>query len=199
TSADKVAEAAPAVLALGRELVQRVFEPKAERDEGRSALGAPQPPGAPSAPAALSVPYKVPNVAPSDPQQPATGSAKTPAPDTKIGAGDKISAPDATVGSVAKATGSAEKSGARYAVAGVASGTKARAPTETATPPAANQTCRVWTASYGGQKSIIIRSVVDRVVNFTVLDVNVGSEQREAEAFIAAYAKSGKIAGEYPN
>ncbi len=64
-------------------------------------------------------------------------------------------------------------------------------------PPAANQKCRVWTASYGGQKALIIRSVVDQVVNYTVLDVNEGSETREAEAFIAAYAKDGKIAGEY--
>jgi hypothetical protein len=36
------------------------------------------------------------------------------------------------------------------------------------------------------------------VVNFTVLDVNEGSEVREAEAFISAYAKNGKVAGEYP-
>jgi hypothetical protein len=70
-------------------------------------------------------------------------------------------------------------------------------PVDTATPPAANQKCRVWTASYGGQKSIIIRSVVDQVVNFTVLDVNAGAETREAEAFIAAYARNGKITGEY--
>ncbi|MGL1297140.1 hypothetical protein ACSTKD_00195, partial [Vibrio parahaemolyticus] len=38
----------------------------------------------------------------------------------------------------------------------------------------AGQKCRVWTASYGGQKALIIRSVIDRVVNFTVLDVNEG-------------------------
>ena len=69
---------------------------------------------------------------------------------------------------------------------------------ETAAPPAANQKCRVWTASYGGQKAMIIRSVIDQVVNFTVLDVNEGSEVREAEAFISAYAKNGKVAGEYP-
>ncbi len=55
----------------------------------------------------------------------------------------------------------------------------------------------MWTASYGGQKAMIIRSVIDQVVNFTVLDVNEGSETREAEAFISAYAKNGKIAGEY--
>jgi hypothetical protein len=62
---------------------------------------------------------------------------------------------------------------------------------------AAGQKCRVWTASYGGQKALIIRSVIDKVVNYTVLDVNDGAEKREADAFIAAYAKEGAIAGEY--
>ena len=62
---------------------------------------------------------------------------------------------------------------------------------------AAGQKCRVWTASYGGQKALIIRSLVDKVVNYTVLDVNEGAEKREAEAFISAYAKEGKIAGEF--
>jgi hypothetical protein len=64
-------------------------------------------------------------------------------------------------------------------------------------PPAAGQKCRVWTASYGGQKALIIRSVIDRVVNYTVLDVNEGAESREADAFISAYAKEGAIAGEF--
>ncbi|KAB2911850.1 MAG: hypothetical protein F9K29_21420 [Hyphomicrobiaceae bacterium] len=66
-----------------------------------------------------------------------------------------------------------------------------------AAPPGPGQKCRVWTASYGGQKAMIIRSVVDRVVNYTVLDVNEGAEAREAEAFIAAYAKDGAITGEF--
>jgi Mannosyl-glycoprotein endo-beta-N-acetylglucosaminidase len=66
-----------------------------------------------------------------------------------------------------------------------------------ATPPATGQKCRVWTASYGGQKAMIIRSVIDAMVNYTVLDVNEGSEAREAEAFIQAYAKEGSIAGEF--
>jgi hypothetical protein len=68
---------------------------------------------------------------------------------------------------------------------------------EAAPPPTAGQKCRVWTASYGGQKALIIRSVIDKVVNYTVLDVNEGAEKREADAFIAAYAKEGAIAGEY--
>jgi hypothetical protein len=64
-------------------------------------------------------------------------------------------------------------------------------------PQAPVQKCRVWTASYGGQKALIIRSTVDKVVNYTVLDVNEGAEKREAEAFISAYAKEGVIAGEF--
>ena len=63
--------------------------------------------------------------------------------------------------------------------------------------PAAGQKCRVWTASYGGQRALIIRSIVDKVVNYTVLDVNEGAEKREADAFIAAYAKDGAVAGEF--
>jgi hypothetical protein len=65
--------------------------------------------------------------------------------------------------------------------------------------PVAAGKCRVWTASYGGQKSIIIRAMTDGIVNFTVLDVNEGAESREAEAFIAAYAKGGSVAGEFAN
>jgi hypothetical protein len=203
------------VLALGAELVQRVFEPKAEQEQGRSALGALQPPAEPAASSAPSVPYKVLNPAPSaaPPQEPAA---------TPIGtapAGPTSAAPasfDANADAGAK-TGAAPKSGAgdrtpdktgdrragstRFALAGAAAtgAAKLKPAPEAAVPPAANQKCRVWTASYGGQKSMIIRSVADQVVNFTVLDVNSGSETREAEAFIAAYAKNGKIAGEYPN
>jgi hypothetical protein len=57
--------------------------------------------------------------------------------------------------------------------------------------------CRVWTASYGGGRALIIRSVQDGMANFTVLDVNEGHERREAEAYITAYAKGGTIAGEF--
>jgi Mannosyl-glycoprotein endo-beta-N-acetylglucosaminidase len=66
-----------------------------------------------------------------------------------------------------------------------------------AAPATAGQKCRVWTASYGGQKAMIIKSPGDKVINYTVLDVNEGSEAREAEAFISAYAKNGAIAGQF--
>ncbi len=57
--------------------------------------------------------------------------------------------------------------------------------------------CNVWTASYGGQKAIIIKAVTAESTNFTVLDVNEGTEKREAEAYIAAYAKDGEMVGEF--
>ncbi len=57
--------------------------------------------------------------------------------------------------------------------------------------------CRVWTASYGGQKAIIIKAVDSDQINYTVLDVNEGSEKRETEAYIAAYAKGGEPVGEF--
>jgi hypothetical protein len=59
--------------------------------------------------------------------------------------------------------------------------------------------CRVWTASYGGAKAIIIKAVSDKTINYTVLDVNEGAEKREADAYINAYAKGGQSVGEFSN
>jgi hypothetical protein len=69
------------------------------------------------------------------------------------------------------------------------------------TKPAASEAkCRVFTASYGGAKSIIIKATgEDALINYTVLDVNEGAEQREAEAYIGAYAKGGETVGEFPS
>lgn len=57
--------------------------------------------------------------------------------------------------------------------------------------------CKVWTASYGGHKAVIIKAVVGETTNYTVLDVNEGREKREAEAYIAAYAKGGETVAEF--
>lgn len=63
--------------------------------------------------------------------------------------------------------------------------------------PAAASSCKVWQASYGGSKAIIIKATSDKMTNYTVLDVNDGSEKREADAYIAAYAKGGATVGEF--
>jgi hypothetical protein len=204
TAVAKTAETAPPVLTPGEELVQRAIQQaKAEGNDTRSSLGA-QTEAVPAA--APSVPYKVMDPAPSDSKEPVSTPAKSTSADTRASAAPRAStAPAAQATPAAPKAGAgenrpaaADKAGPRFALAGAAA-TKAKIAVDTATPPAANQKCRVWTASYGGQKSIIIRSVVDQVVNFTVLDVNAGAEAREAEAFITAYARNGKIAGEYPN
>lgn len=64
---------------------------------------------------------------------------------------------------------------------------------------AAGAKCRVWTASYGGARAIIIKAHSDDMTNYTVLDVNEGTEKREADAYIAAYAKGGEAVGEFTN
>ena len=76
----------------------------------------------------------------------------------------------------------------------VAAGGAAKS-TKPSVPPAAG--CKVLTASYGGAKSVIIKSLASDATNYTVLDVNEGSEAREAEAYISAYAPGGKQVGEF--
>lgn len=73
----------------------------------------------------------------------------------------------------------------------------ATAPPAVAVQPPATPSCRVWQASYGGAKAVIIKASAGSDINYTVLDVNEGSEKREAEAYIAAYAKGGQTVGEY--
>lgn len=71
-------------------------------------------------------------------------------------------------------------------------------PAKPAPPPkAAAASCKVFTASYGGVRAILIKAVVENVTTFTVLDVNEGNEKREAEAYIAAYARGGASIGDF--
>ena len=92
-----------------------------------------------------------------------------------------------------------DRPGAQSAVA--ASQTASIAPLAPSKPaaPVKGVKCRVWTASYGGQKAIIIRATADQFVNYTVLDVNEGAEKRETEAYIAAYARGGETIGTFPS
>ena len=59
--------------------------------------------------------------------------------------------------------------------------------------------CKVWTASYGGQRAIIIKASTQGTVNYTVLDVNETTEKREVDAYISAYAKGGQQIGAFPS
>ena len=96
----------------------------------------------------------------------------------------------------------ADQAPAAATVKTAALGTAGKPPSSTTTaaqPKGATTKCRVWTASYGGQKSVIIRSTSDQLTNFTVLDVNEGQEARETDAYIAAYAKGGQKIAEFPS
>ncbi|MCK5549388.1 MAG: hypothetical protein KAI41_02530, partial [Hyphomicrobiaceae bacterium] len=64
-------------------------------------------------------------------------------------------------------------------------------------PSSSPSTCKVWTASYGGQRAVIIMAKAAATENYTVLDVHKGSETRELDAYIAAYAKGGENVGEF--
>ncbi len=74
---------------------------------------------------------------------------------------------------------------------------KAEAPFQADAGKDAGKACRVWTASYGGSKSVVIKAVAGGTTNYTVLDVNEGAEDKEAAAYIAAYAKEGKKIAEF--
>jgi len=63
----------------------------------------------------------------------------------------------------------------------------------------AKATCRVWSASYGGTKAVIIKAVNKDIVNYTVLKVNDGRVQPEAKAYIHAYAKGGSLLNKFAN
>lgn len=60
-------------------------------------------------------------------------------------------------------------------------------------------TCRVWTASYGGGKSILIRAAVGDEVHYTALQVLEGFERSLSESFIRTHAQGGEPIGEFPS
>ena len=110
---------------------------------------------------------------------------------------EDAAAPTAIPESLAKESPAKELS-AKVQTAALGAGTKA-AVSPAPAAQAASSKCRVWTASYGGGRAIIIKASADLTTNYTVLDVNEGTEKREAEAYISAYAKGGQTVGEYSN
>jgi hypothetical protein len=62
-------------------------------------------------------------------------------------------------------------------------------------PPA----CAVYTANYGGQVALLIRSISGASVNYTVLQVKEELEQRQADAFMAAHAPNGRAIARFPS
>ena len=58
--------------------------------------------------------------------------------------------------------------------------------------------CAVLTASYGGQKNVLIRAVKGSETQFTALQVLDGQEESLARSFIRAHAAGGELLGQFP-
>lgn len=59
------------------------------------------------------------------------------------------------------------------------------------------KTCKVFTASYGGEKNVLIRTMIDREMQYTALQVLDGQERSLTESFIRSHAQGGEAMAEY--
>ncbi len=146
------------------------------------------PPAAADSPPVTLLNAKQPDAAPAT----AEASPETKAPAAKTDTAAK-SKPEAKP-PVAKADAKADAKGAQVQTASIGS-----AATQLKIPPAkGGSKCKVWTASYGGQRAVIIKANATGMVNYTVLDVTEANEKREVDAYIAAYAKGGEKVASFP-
>jgi hypothetical protein len=129
------------------------------------------------------------------PASDAAAAAPTGAPDSSKSAA-KIDAAKIAAAKTDTTKADAAKKGAEIQTASVAG-----AATQLQVPSASKSAakCKVWTASYGGQRAILIKATASGTDNYTVLDVNEANEKREVDAYIAAYAKGGQRVAAYPN
>jgi hypothetical protein len=196
TTADADATAPPKVS--GAEIARRAIEEERKENAPIKALGVagmlgdvgnvPKP--AAEQQAAAQPPAKATEPAPEVTiLNPSTPKAKAKAETPKAKAGTETAKLETPKPGTAKI---AEK-GAEIQTASVAG-----AATQLKTPAASKAgKCKVWTASYGGQRAIIIKAVTDSTTNYTVLDVNDPTENREVDAYISAYAKGGEKVGAF--
>ncbi|MGE0698696.1 MAG: glucosaminidase domain-containing protein [Hyphomicrobiaceae bacterium] len=59
--------------------------------------------------------------------------------------------------------------------------------------------CKVFTASYGGKRNVLIRRNVGNEIHYTAVQVLDGQEAGLAQAFIRDHAQGGELVGEYPS
>jgi Mannosyl-glycoprotein endo-beta-N-acetylglucosaminidase len=152
--------------------------PAAGRRAGKSSQAAAKPaPAAERAPA-----FDPPAATVSEPVR--TASAQAPA---KLGMpiGSQVALGQAAGGSATAPAAPAQPASA------AAAGASALA------PPASGAQCKVWSASFGGDKSVLIRVNDGQLTHFTALQVNAGREKEETTAYIAAYARGGRTVGEF--
>ena len=188
-----VAEAAPTETRTVADFAPQKAQPPVKILNAASEADAEQPEKAAAAVAAepgKEKPAKAPETKSTETKAAETKAAETKTADTKASA--KVEKSEAAAKVDQKSTKVAAVGNAQ---AGAATAKAEKKPA--AAPSAPSGKCRVWTASYGGAKAIIIKAVVDKTTNYTVLDVNEGAERREADAYIDAYAKGGEKVGEF--
>lgn len=188
----------------GEELARQAMErARSEGDDKRAGLGAraivaAKPYGGESAP---SPGFTVLNEQKQEEAAPAGEAAPAAAQAVQVVEPPPAKAPPQfqTASAAGAAKAPSAKSGAAQTASVAAAAGAGRATVAPTSPPAAapSTKCRVYTASYGGQKAVIIRANADQYTNFTVLDVNEGQEAREIEAYISAYAKGGQKVGDF--
>jgi hypothetical protein len=67
-------------------------------------------------------------------------------------------------------------------------------------PPERPRACKVWTASYGGSRNVLIQTIVGEELHLTALQVLDGQEEELAANFIETHAVGGARLGEaFPN
>jgi hypothetical protein len=68
------------------------------------------------------------------------------------------------------------------------------------TPAERPRMCKVWTASYGGSRNVLIQTIVGEELHLTALQVLDGQEEELAATFIESHAVGGRRIGEaYPS
>jgi hypothetical protein len=92
-----------------------------------------------------------------------------------------------------QSAGNGRQSFATAAMTGAGSAARAVA------PPAGPEGCKVWTASYGKGKSILIRAPVGGETHYTALQVLDGFEKNLTDSFIRSHALGGEAIGEFDN
>ena len=185
----KTAEAAPAqAMTKGDELAKRANDEARAEGAGKTSLGAGTFAAAASATLAPSPEVKILNATPAaEPAQSAEATQVT-------AATADAAAPVATAGKVEMASLTSIGKAGIKPDAKPETKPEAEVKDAKADKPASGK-CKVFTASYGGEGAVIVKAMIDKVINYTVLHVNEGSEKREADAYIAAYAKGGETVG----
>ena len=84
-------------------------------------------------------------------------------------------------------------------MAALAAPSAPQAPPISPSAAARPSSCDVYAASYGGRVALLIRSLSGASIKYTVLQVDEGFEQPQADAFIKTHAPNGRTIARFPS